>query len=129
MQNSMSDTTLVAVGKIPDLADPEGIRDDQGSSGRMVSGRVQKVWCAPMSDDGEWVVTWTGVAGARGYELQTSLDCRQWSNDSKFSGTRAVLILGPAERCWVRVRAVSAGGAGPWSPPARGVKETCASES
>src|SRR5207248_5360054 len=104
MQNSMSDTTLVAVDKNVDLADPEEILGEQSSSEHTVSSRVQKVWCAPMSDDGEWVVTWTAVAGARGYELQTSLDARQWSNDSKFSGTRAVLILGPAKRCWVRIR-------------------------
>ena len=86
----------------------------------ILPGPVQKVWCAPMSDAGEWVITWTRVGGAKAYEAQTSIDGQQWSSASRFSGTRAVVVIGPATRCWVRVRAVGLGGAGPWSPPAMG---------
>src|SRR5947209_14531763 len=66
----------------------------------------QRVWCAPMTDAGEWVITWTPEPGAQSYEVQTSMDANQWSKVSRFSGTRAVLLLGPGERCWARVRAV-----------------------
>src|ERR1051326_9126628 len=75
-------------------------------------GRVQKLWCAPMSDVGEWVITWTSVPRAVSYELQSSLDGSDWEAASKFSGTRAVLLIGPALYCWVRVRAVGPGGPG-----------------
>src|SRR5437867_5082633 len=98
----------------------QGLRQSYCTSCTSTSSQVQKVWCAPMSEAGEWVVTWTGVSGARGYEVQTSADSSQWTNDSRFSGTRAVLLLGPAQRCWVRVRAIGPGGPGAWSPPASG---------
>jgi len=39
-----------------------------------------------------------------------------------FSGTRAVLLLGPARRCWVRVRALGSGSPGAWSEPVMGEK-------
>ena len=86
------------------------------------SNSIQEVWCAPMTEAGEWVVTWTRVAGAAGYEVQNSFDGNQWSSSSKFSGTRAVLFLGPARRCWVRVRAIGLGAPCPWSEPKIGEK-------
>jgi len=86
------------------------------------AGQVQKVWCAPMNDAGEWVITWTRVAGALAYEVQTSMDASQWSDGSKFSGTRAVVLLGPSPCCWVRVRAVGFADTGLWSQPVMGEK-------
>src|SRR5438067_5395545 len=85
---------------------PSG-RANSGSSA--VIGQVQKVWCAPMSEAGEWVITWTRAPGALTYEVQTSLNGTQWNMSAKFSGTRAVLLIGPAARCWVRVRANGSG--------------------
>ena len=86
------------------------------------AGQIQKVWCAPMTEAGEWVITWTRVPGALAYEVQTSLDGSEWSSGSKFSDTRAVLLIGPAPRCWARVRTIGAGKPGPWSEPAPGEK-------
>ena len=83
---------------------------------------VQKVWCAPFTDAGEWVVTWSGVPEATAYEVQTSLDSHQWSKPARFSGTRAVLLIGPAQRCWVRVRALGQSGPGTWSEASKGQK-------
>ncbi len=83
---------------------------------------VQKVWFAPMSEAGEWVATWTRVPGAVAYEVQTSSDGGQWGSASKFSGTRAVLLLGPTPRCWVRVRAIGPRGPAEWSEPKLGKK-------
>lgn len=82
--------------------------------------QVQRVWCAPMTAAGEWVITWTRGAGAPAYEVQTSLDGSQWSNGSRFSGTRAVLLLGPARCCWARVRTLGREGPGTWSEPTKG---------
>jgi hypothetical protein len=70
-----------------------------------------------MSDAGEWVVTWTPVPGAVNYEVQTSPDGGHWSSGSKFAGTRAVLLLGPSPKCWVRVRAMTADTSSAWSEP------------
>jgi hypothetical protein len=81
------------------------------------SAKVQQVWCAPMSEAGEWVITWTRLPGAVTYELQTSLEPGQWGCILKFSGTRAVLLLGPVPRCCVRVRAIGIDGPGEWSTP------------
>ena len=91
-----------------------------GSSG--ATEVVQKVWCAPMTEAGEWVVTWTRVPAAVTYEVQTSLDGQQWSGASRFSDTRAVLLLGPAQRYWVRVRAICRSGPAAWSEPKIGQK-------
>jgi hypothetical protein len=82
-------------------------------------GQIQRVWCAPMTCAGEWVITWTRAPEALSYEVQTSLGGNQWSDGSRFSGTRAVLLLGPARCFWARVRAVGREGPGPWSEPAR----------
>jgi len=79
-----------------------------------------------MTEAGEWVITWTRSPGASAYEVQTSLDGSQWSTGARFSGTRAVLLIGPAQRCWARVRPVGAAGPGAWCEPAVGDKrEKC----
>ena len=98
---------------------PRAHRADGPAKG---SDAIQEVWCAPMTEAGEWVVTWTRVTGAAGYEVQHSLDGKQWSSSSKFSGARAVLFLGPTRRCWVRVRAIGLGAPCPWSAPKMGEK-------
>ena len=75
-----------------------------------------------MTAAGEWVITWTRLPGASIYEVQTSLDGDQWSISSTFSGTRAVLLIGPSQRCFARVRATGSGGLSAWSEPAIGEK-------
>jgi len=79
------------------------------------AAKVQQVWCAPMTEAGEWVITWTRIPGAVAYELQTSPGPGQWANTAKFSGNRAVLFLGPVQPCRVRVRAIGPDGPGAWS--------------
>jgi len=81
------------------------------------TAKVRQVWCAPMTEAGEWVITWTRTPGAVAYELQTSPGPGQWASALKFSGTRAVLLLGPVQPCCVRVRAIGVDGPGAWSTP------------
>jgi hypothetical protein len=120
----MSTEMLVAIGKRQEIVSDKG----QVQPWELLPGRakadssdttavVQKVWCAPMTEAGEWVITWTRVPGALSYEVQTTRDGDQWSSGARFSGTRAVLLLGPAPGCWVRVRAIGPNGPGPWSGP------------
>lgn len=85
--------------------------------------QVPRVWCAPMTAAGEWVITWTHAPGALFYEVQTSLDATQWNDGGRFSGTRAVLSIGPAQQCWARVRAIGSSGPGVWSESAHGQQE------
>lgn len=85
---------------------------------------VPQVWCAPMTAAGEWVITWTRSFGTLFYEVQTSLDASQWSLGCKFSGTRAVMSVGPGRYCWARVRAIGPDGPGLWSLAAQGEQET-----
>ncbi|SRR6266481_6177370 len=100
----------------------DGLQRGAASSASCTAPVFPKVWCAPMTEAGEWVITWTRAPGALAYEVQTSLDGTQWSSGAKFSGTRAVLLIGPAQRCWARVRPVGATGPGLWSEPAAGEK-------
>lgn len=125
----MSTEIMLLVRKTQNPREPEtsfqfptsASRTNTSSSGG-ATGAVEKVWCAPMSEAGEWVITWTQVPGALSYELQTSLDGGQWSSGSRFSGTRAVLLLGPIPRYWVRVRAIGRSAPGAWSEPKLGQK-------
>ena len=127
--DSMSTEIRIAAGNGQRTGKAEKTFHRQRSPGRPnaspsgAPAQVQKVWCAPMSDAGEWVVTWMRVPGAMTYEVQTSLDASQWNSGSKFSGTRAVLLIGPAPRCWVRVRAISPAGPGAWSQSVMGEKK------
>src|SRR5437667_9793845 len=102
----MSTERFVARRNTPQSGDPELIHPRERFPGRAktisssANGQVQKAWCAPMTEAGEWVVTWTRVPGALAYEVQTSLDGSHWSSGSKFTGSRAVLLQGPAPLFW-----------------------------
>src|SRR4051812_20833276 len=122
----MSTEILVSAAKSPRSEEKARLDKTQRPSRRTNASSssappaVEQVWCAPMGEAGEWVITWTRTPAALSYEVQTSLDGSQWSSGSKFSGTRAVLLLGPGRRWWVRVRAIGQDGPGVWSDPSVG---------
>lgn len=124
----MSTETLVVAAKSQGPEEKAKLDKTQRPSRRTNSSSssalaaVEQVWCAPMGEAGEWVITWTRTPAALSYEVQTSLDGCQWSSGSKFSSTRAVLLLGPGRRWWVRVRAMGQDGPGSWSDPTVGEK-------
>jgi len=124
---SRETSLLFKPSKTPEAISPEALHHHSSSLGRTASSNtsvpVQQVWCAPIGEAGEWVVTWTRLSGARLYEVQTSADAAQWSNSCQFSGTRAVLLIGRVRHCWVRVRGIGPGGPGAWSQPAEGENE------
>ena len=72
--------------------------------------------------DGEVDATWDAVRGAKSYEIQISADpitATSWQNRPSITKSRVNLTgLTTGTRVWVRVRAVGAAGAGPWSDPA-----------
>ena len=68
-----------------------------------------------------WDLHWRATPGAELYEVQTNPNpaaAAQWVAAGKAEGTRTVLLAtAPAQRPWVRVRAVGAAGPGAWSDP------------
>ncbi len=68
-----------------------------------------------------WDLHWRATPGAEFYEVQTNPNpavATQWAAAGNAEGTRTVLLAtAPAQRPWVRVRAVGAAGPGAWSDP------------
>ena len=72
--------------------------------------------------DGSLDAAWDAVRGAASYELQTSVDPvtpSSWAFKQTSSRSSAELnSFTSGAKIWVRVRAIGAAGAGPWSDPA-----------
>ena len=76
----------------------------------------------PGNFPGQLTASWGGVAGAVIYEIQTSNDpnvTTSWATRGTSTRTNTVVEnLPTGGQCWVRVRAISSAGPGPYSDPA-----------
>ncbi len=100
------------------------------SAGMEVSGSPTPVGPMPQvlnlaattnAAEGVVVLKWKAVKGAKSYEVQVSADpftSNSWQyKDPVTKATKTLTGLPSAGRCWFRVRAIGAAGAGPWSDP------------
>jgi len=78
---------------------------------------VERVSC--VAEPGAWRVSWSPLDGAEAYEVQqtTSIGQFPWLLVATVSGNELRMPSALAEEVWIRVRAVSVTGAGPWSDP------------
>src|SRR5262245_54348420 len=98
------------------LAPPPTIKAEEGPT---VGSDIIRV--EPGTSDHAWIVSWDAIPAVGGYEYQTNLDHRRfdlWSSRVRTDAPRVMFTL-PAGtlRCWVRVRAITLRGPGPWSDP------------
>jgi hypothetical protein len=69
--------------------------------------------------DGDYLVNWNDVTGAESYWLEEDDNAAFASPAVRYTGGKSQFQVSaqPPGRWYYRVRAVNAGGAGPWSPP------------
>jgi hypothetical protein len=75
----------------------------------------------PGEDPLRWRVKWNDMQGIGGYEIQSNEDPRQfgrWSGRARIDTSETTIVLGALDQSlWVRVRAITLNGPGPWSDP------------
>lgn len=75
----------------------------------------------PGPEANTWTVSWDAIQCVGGYEYQTNQDLRRadlWSSRVRTDAPRATFALSAdTTQCWLRVRAITLEGPGPWSDP------------
>src|SRR5262245_36708815 len=81
--------------------------------------QVEELSCA-VQTDGTWLFTWSPVEGAVSYEIHTTPDAARfngWAVAGKMTHSEWHCAAVSAPETWIRVRALSVTGAGPWCHP------------